>query len=157
MASLGTNTADRAARDRAALDHLTAILRVPEWEGADYLEAIAAAVTGTGRSIEHTLPCRGCGLGGWYDETCSVHAHNDGPIRYRVKYETPDGEEAAPHDAFTSHGDAMEWYRDVIDSPAADLGAVYITSLTDDADHVIASHTFTTTATGDTATTGTPS
>jgi hypothetical protein len=157
MATVISNRPDRAARDRAALDHLATILRAPEWEGADYLEAIAAVVTGTGRSIEHTLPCRGCGLGGWYDETCTVHAYNDGPIRYRVKYEDDDGEEAAPHDAFTNHADAMAWYRDVIDNPADDLGTVYITCLTGDDEHVIASHSFATTDTGGTPATGTPS
>lgn len=157
MASVVSNDPDQAARDRAALDDLATILRAPEWEGADYLEAVAAVVTDTGRNIEHTLPCRGCGLGGSYDETCSVHAEHDGPIRYRVKYEDADGEEPAPHDAFTTYDDAMAWYRDVIDTPVDDLGAVYVTRVTDDDDYVIASHSFTTTNTGDTATTGTPS
>ena len=99
----------RARTDRLALDHITTLLRAPEWSGADWLEAIAEIVTGTGRSIEHPEDCSGCGLGlgGWYGEGCSQRDdadddEDDAPIRFRVKYEDADGEEPIPHDAFTT-------------------------------------------------------
>ncbi len=134
-------------RDRFALDHIACILRAPEWEGADYLEAIAAIVTAAGRSIGHQDPCPGCGLGGWFGEGCSAGGDDmDAPIRARVKYENAEGEELAPHDAFTSVDEAMRHYRAVINDPwSPELGGVYVTSLADDDENVIAAHSFTAT------------
>ena len=129
--------------DKYALDHIASILRAPEWQRADYLEAIALIVTGTGRTIDHQEPCTGCGLGGWHGRECSVEVDEDGPIRARVKYEDAEGEELAPHDAFTSLDEAMRHYRTVIDNPwSPELGAVCVTSLTDDDVDVIATHRF---------------
>ena len=74
-----------AKRDRTALDRIAVLLRAPEWDsGADYLEAIHEMVTGTGRSLSHETPCRGCGLGGWHDGTCSALGIVDDAHRRRA-------------------------------------------------------------------------
>lgn len=136
--------AHTAKRDHTALDRIAVLLRAPEWDSAaDYVEAIAEIVSDTGRSLSHDIRCRGCGLGGWHDGTCSILGMvDDGVIRYCVKYENHDGDELVSHDAFTTLDDAMAHYRSVIAHPwTEELGGVYVTCVTDD-EHVIDTHAF---------------
>jgi hypothetical protein len=131
--------------DATALDKLAVMLRPAEWRSAaDYLEAIAEIVTATGRSIEHETPCPGCGIGGWQDGTCASPDLDDADddILYRLKYEDTDGDELAPHDAFTTLDAAIEHYRAIIDNPWPLLGGIYVTRDTGDDEHVITGHTF---------------
>jgi hypothetical protein len=133
-----------AWRDKLALDHIATILRAPERPGGGVLDVVASVVRGTGRSLDHSASCPGCGVGGWYGDGCSAVGNDetDGPIRYRVKYEDADGEEFAPHDAFTTADDALAHYSSLVADPWAGLGAVYVTCLDDDDEHIIAAHMF---------------
>jgi hypothetical protein len=65
----------------------------------------------------------------------------EAPITYRVKYEGVDGEEVAPHGAFTSGAAAFDCYFAEVLRPDDDnIARVYVTYDDGDDEHVVAGH-----------------